>query len=236
MRRGRRGTVTGSCAEIGGFASAMARLLPECLIFHQSSLCAGLCLYTEYDAPVPCGAPGKLWLCGDGPRKSGSYRTQEWVVKGVSPAEVDRVVRRESKMRFAISAMYATEEDGLAASASITRPSGTGSGRANSSWPMICGTFRNASHPTSRSSSWIGHSLSGLPRRAEQADPAGVFLRRCTNAAIRGRGRGATRRLGAEHCGVSWAESEQRGARTCTWFPHFAGGVLPGRCCAKCWR
>jgi GNAT superfamily N-acetyltransferase len=48
---------------------------------------------------------GPLWVMRDAPRTSGDVRNEEWVASGVEPVEVDRIVRKQSRGRFAICAI-----------------------------------------------------------------------------------------------------------------------------------
>ncbi len=57
---------------------------------------------------------GRLWVVRDGPRKKEKdYRREEWVAHGARPIDVDRIVRKQTRGRFAICAICATgESDG----------------------------------------------------------------------------------------------------------------------------
>ncbi len=48
---------------------------------------------------------GPLWALRDGPRKRGDYRCEEWVAFNVPPEETDRIVREQTRGRFAICAI-----------------------------------------------------------------------------------------------------------------------------------
>ncbi len=66
----------------------------------------GLSFLRSFTHPFLAERVGRLWVARDGPRKSGNYRNEEWVAYGVEPEEVDRVVRREAKGRFAICEIH----------------------------------------------------------------------------------------------------------------------------------
>ena len=46
----------------------------------------------------------------DAPRKRGAYRNEEWVAHGVAPVEIDRIVRENTRGRFAICAICGVDE------------------------------------------------------------------------------------------------------------------------------
>jgi len=70
----------------------------------------GLCSCRSFTHAFLAERVGPLWVARDGPRKSGNYRNEEWAAFGVMPAEVDRIVRRESRGRFAICEMHPVGE------------------------------------------------------------------------------------------------------------------------------
>ena len=51
---------------------------------------------------------GGAWVVRDAPRRSGAYRAEEWFVHDIAPQEVDALVRRHTRGRFAICAILAT--------------------------------------------------------------------------------------------------------------------------------
>lgn len=54
---------------------------------------------------------GALWAMRDAPRKNpADYRREEWVALGTSAADVDRLVRRETRGRFAVCALLPAGE------------------------------------------------------------------------------------------------------------------------------
>ena len=70
----------------------------------------GLCSCRSFTHPFLPAPVGPLWVARDGPRKSGNYRNEEWAAFGVSPAEVDRIVHRHAKEKFAICAIHPVGE------------------------------------------------------------------------------------------------------------------------------
>lgn len=66
----------------------------------------GICYCRSFTHPYLAKRVGRLWVARDGPRKNGKYRNEEWAAFGVSPTEVDRIVRKEAKGRFAICQMH----------------------------------------------------------------------------------------------------------------------------------
>ncbi len=53
---------------------------------------------------------GPLWVVRDAPRKQGSYRVEEWISSGIPPAETDRIARENTRGRYAICAIHASDE------------------------------------------------------------------------------------------------------------------------------
>jgi hypothetical protein len=48
---------------------------------------------------------GPAWVMRDAERKRPNYRTEEWIVHGVAPAEIDQLAREQTRGRFAICAI-----------------------------------------------------------------------------------------------------------------------------------
>ena len=53
---------------------------------------------------------GPVWVTRDGPRKSGDYRTEEWIAHGVPPEEVDRLAREHARGKFAVCAIRGSDD------------------------------------------------------------------------------------------------------------------------------
>jgi predicted N-acetyltransferase YhbS len=55
---------------------------------------------------------GPLWVMRDAPRtrKGEDYRNEEWIAHGVDPTEVHKVVRKRTRGRYAICAIYGVKE------------------------------------------------------------------------------------------------------------------------------
>jgi len=59
---------------------------------------------------------GPLWVMRDAPRpltrqgKPGKYRTEEWVACGIPSVEIDRIVRKHARGRFAICVLRSSDE------------------------------------------------------------------------------------------------------------------------------
>jgi GNAT superfamily N-acetyltransferase len=70
----------------------------------------GLCFCRSFTYPYLAKRVGPLWVARDRPRKSGNYRNEEWAAFGVRPEDVDRIVRRDRKGRFAICQMHPVGE------------------------------------------------------------------------------------------------------------------------------
>jgi GNAT superfamily N-acetyltransferase len=51
-----------------------------------------------------------IWVMRDGPRKSGDYRNEEYVARGVSPADMLETARANTRGRFKICAIRASDE------------------------------------------------------------------------------------------------------------------------------
>ena len=51
-----------------------------------------------------------LWVLRDAPRKNKKFRTEEWVGWGTQPSEVDRLVREQTRGKFAICTILANDE------------------------------------------------------------------------------------------------------------------------------
>ena len=65
----------------------------------------GFSFTRSFTHPYIASRAGPLWVMRDGPRTSGDSRKEEWVAYGVPPADVDRIVRRGARGRFAICAI-----------------------------------------------------------------------------------------------------------------------------------
>jgi GNAT superfamily N-acetyltransferase len=70
----------------------------------------GLCSCRSFTHPFLAEHVAGLWVARDGPRRSGNHRNEEWAAFLVRPAEVDQIVRKETKGRFAICQMHPVGE------------------------------------------------------------------------------------------------------------------------------
>ncbi len=69
----------------------------------------------SFNYPAVAERVGELWVIRDAPRKrTADYRREEWVACGIEPAEVDEIVRPQTRGRFCICAMNAAGESELA--------------------------------------------------------------------------------------------------------------------------
>ena len=65
----------------------------------------------SFTHPYPAERVGPLWVMRDAPRKKAAdYRREEWVAVRVSPAEVDRLARKQTRGRFCVCAIQRSGE------------------------------------------------------------------------------------------------------------------------------
>jgi GNAT superfamily N-acetyltransferase len=75
----------------------------------------GFSFTRSYTHPYVPQRVGPLWVVRDAPRKNErDYRREEWTAHGVEPREVDRIVRKHTRGRFAVCAFHPTGEDDTA--------------------------------------------------------------------------------------------------------------------------
>ncbi|MEX0886583.1 MAG: GNAT family N-acetyltransferase [Phycisphaeraceae bacterium] len=53
---------------------------------------------------------GQVWALRDAPRRDRRYRREEWIACGVSPAELDRLARAQTRGRFAICPIHPVDQ------------------------------------------------------------------------------------------------------------------------------
>jgi GNAT superfamily N-acetyltransferase len=71
----------------------------------------GFCVGKSATHPYECRKIENLWVMRDAPRRNPrNYRKEEWVAFGVEPAKVDSIARRQTRGRFAISAIRGVDE------------------------------------------------------------------------------------------------------------------------------
>jgi len=70
----------------------------------------GFCFTRSFTHPFVAEQLGPVWVMRDAPRSSGDYRTEEYIAHGVSPAEIDRIARRNTRGRFAVCAIHGIDE------------------------------------------------------------------------------------------------------------------------------
>lgn len=71
----------------------------------------GFCFTRSFTHPFVPTFKGNIWTVRDGPRKSGSYRREEWITHRATPAEMDKAVRQRGRGSYIICALAATGED-----------------------------------------------------------------------------------------------------------------------------
>jgi GNAT superfamily N-acetyltransferase len=72
----------------------------------------GFCFTRSFTHPYLASKIGPAWVVRDGPRKSGDYRGEEYIVHGVEAATVDALARKHTRGRFTVCALCANGEDG----------------------------------------------------------------------------------------------------------------------------
>jgi GNAT superfamily N-acetyltransferase len=60
----------------------------------------GFCATRSFTHPYQLSQVERLWVMGDGPRRSGDYRVQEVLIHGVTPDEAVSTIRRQVSGRF----------------------------------------------------------------------------------------------------------------------------------------
>jgi GNAT superfamily N-acetyltransferase len=70
----------------------------------------GFCFTRSLPHPYLPEQAGPLWVMRDAPRRSGSYRNEEWVMYGLSPGETERIVREHSRGRYSISVICGLQD------------------------------------------------------------------------------------------------------------------------------
>ena len=71
----------------------------------------GVAFARSYTHPCEVHRIGPLWVIRDAARKrAADYRREEWVVYGLDPAKTDALIRRQTRGRFAISAIRAMDQ------------------------------------------------------------------------------------------------------------------------------
>ena len=70
----------------------------------------GLTFTRSFTHPYLAEQVGPLCVMRDGPRRRGTYRTEEWVAHGVPPAEIDEIARAHTRGRFTICALCHKDE------------------------------------------------------------------------------------------------------------------------------
>jgi GNAT superfamily N-acetyltransferase len=71
----------------------------------------GFAFTRSFTHPYTVERVGPLWALRDAPRRrAADYRREEWVARGVEPAEVDRLVREQTRGRFAVCAVSPPDE------------------------------------------------------------------------------------------------------------------------------
>jgi GNAT superfamily N-acetyltransferase len=71
----------------------------------------GFSFTRSFTHPYLAERVGPLWVVRDGPRKHDKdYRNEEWIAHGVSPAQVDRVARKQTRGRLVVCAICAMNE------------------------------------------------------------------------------------------------------------------------------
>jgi hypothetical protein len=74
--------------------------------------CRGFSFTRSFTHPYIPERVGPLWVVRDGPRRNErDYRREEWVARGVEPAEVDRIARQQTRGRFALCVFHPTGKD-----------------------------------------------------------------------------------------------------------------------------
>ena len=72
----------------------------------------GFAFTRSFTHPYIAERVGPLWVVRDAARKNpAEYRREEWVPRGVDPAEVDRLARRHARGHFCVCAVRAAGED-----------------------------------------------------------------------------------------------------------------------------
>ena len=70
----------------------------------------GFCFTRSFTHPYLAERIGQIWVVRDAPRKRGEYRREEWIAHGVTPEEIDETARKHTRGRFAVCAIYGTDE------------------------------------------------------------------------------------------------------------------------------
>jgi GNAT superfamily N-acetyltransferase len=53
---------------------------------------------------------GPLWVIRDAPRQQGNYHSEEWIAHGMTPAEIDRIVRQQARTHFLVYQLCGLDE------------------------------------------------------------------------------------------------------------------------------
>ena len=70
----------------------------------------GFCFTRSFTHPYVADRVGSLWVMRDTPRKRDNYRNEEWIAYEAAPKEIDRIARKHSRGRFAVSAIHGIDE------------------------------------------------------------------------------------------------------------------------------
>lgn len=85
---------------------------PENITRAIEAFVRGFTFTRSFTHPYEGEQVGAMWAMRDAPRggKSPKYRTEEWVVHGIAPKEIDRLVRAQTRGRFTICTICANGE------------------------------------------------------------------------------------------------------------------------------
>ena len=70
----------------------------------------GFCFTRSLTHPYLAEQVGPLWVMRDAPRRSGAYRSEEWVATNLAPHEIDRIVQEHRRGRCKISMICGTDD------------------------------------------------------------------------------------------------------------------------------
>ena len=70
----------------------------------------GFCFTRSFTHPYLAERVGEIWVVRDAPRKRGDYRREEWIAHGVTPELIDETARKHTRGRYAVCAIYSTDE------------------------------------------------------------------------------------------------------------------------------
>lgn len=71
----------------------------------------GVAFTRSFTHPYLAEQVGPLWVMRDGARRRGIYRNEEWIGYGVSPTEIDRIARSNTRGRYCICALVELDGD-----------------------------------------------------------------------------------------------------------------------------